>query len=131
MRSRSPSTTLTLTRTVSPGSKRGTGRAAASFASCSASKVCNKFILGLPAAAGGFRLRGAIAFPQIGTALLGQQLRLGPAPGADPLMIARHQRVGHGAAFPNLRPRVMRVFEQPLGEALLGECLGIADHTGQ
>src|SRR4029077_17343823 len=118
MRSRSPSTTLTLTRTVSPGWKRGTGRAATSFAICSASRVCNRFISDLPSAAGTFRRRGAIAFPQIGAALPGQQLRLGPAPGADPSMIARHQRVGNGPAVPHGGPRVVRVFEQPRGKAL-------------
>src|SRR5258708_796984 len=131
MRSRSPSTTLMLTRTVSPDWNAGTGRAAISLAICSASRVCNRFMSDLPSAAGSFRLRGAIAFPQIGAALPGQQLRLGPAPGADPSMIARYQRVGHGAAVPHGRPRVMRIFEQPLGEALRRERLGRAADAGQ
>jgi hypothetical protein len=46
-------------------------------------------------------------------------------------MIARHQRVGNRAFLPNLRARVMGVFEQPLGEAFLGERLGVADHPGK
>ena len=46
-------------------------------------------------------------------------------------MIARHQHLRYRPPLPHLRPGVMRVFEQPVGETLLRQCLGAADHPGQ
>src|SRR5262245_23752998 len=57
--------------------------------------------------------------PQVGPAGAGEQLGLRAAPGRDLGVVAGTEHVRDGAAFPELRPRILRVFEQALGEALL------------
>src|SRR5713101_3869269 len=57
-------------------------------------------------------LFGDMAPPQIGTALPGQSLRFIPPPGTDLLVVARYQHFRDRAALPQLRPGVVRVFEQ-------------------
>src|ERR1700680_4791611 len=64
-------------------------------------------------------LAHGIALPEIRAAFPGQTLRLGPPPGAYAPVIARHQHLRHRPALPNLRARIVRVFEQPLGKTLL------------
>src|SRR6266540_152842 len=81
--------------------------------------------------ASSIRLACAVAPPQIGPAFPGQTLRLGPSPAADPSVIARHQYLGHCPALPDLRPGVVRVFEQPLGKTLLRQRLGATHDPGQ
>ena len=44
-------------------------------------------------------------------------------------MIARHQHLRHRAPLPQLRASILRIFEQTLGETLLGQRLGASDDT--
>src|SRR4051795_6112950 len=69
--------------------------------------------------------------PKVRAALLGELFGLGAAPGRDFGVVARHQHLGDGAALPKLRPRVMWVFEQAFGEALLGSRRLLAHHARQ
>ena len=78
---------------------------------------------------GGRFLRRPVALPQIGPALAGQALRLGPAPSPDASVIARHEHLRHRAPLPQLRASILRIFEQTLGEAFLRERLGASDRT--
>src|SRR5712691_2142592 len=76
-------------------------------------------------------LFGDMAPPQIGTALPGQSLRFIPPPGADLLVVARHQHLRNCPPLPELWPGVVRVFEQPLGKTFLRQRLGAANNAGQ
>src|ERR1700736_6210986 len=131
-RSRSPSTTLTLTRTVSPGRKSGTARRASSLLTSSWSSVCIRFMalpptLRLPRPA----VPGEVAVPQIRAPHLRRRFRLRLAPLADLLVMTRQQHFGHRAPLPQLRPGVVGIFEQSPREALLVQRRRIADHAGQ
>src|SRR5258708_23559085 len=71
--------------------------------------------------AGPFRLAGAgqMGRPQIRAAGAREPLGLGAAPGRDLGMVAARKDGGGRTAPPHPRPGVLRVFEQPLAEALL------------
>src|SRR6266853_1979593 len=71
------------------------------------------------------------ALPQIGPAHAGQALRFGPAPSPDASMIARHEHFRDRAPLPQLGASILRIFEQVLGETLLGQRLGASDDTRQ
>src|SRR4051794_21793076 len=76
-------------------------------------------------------LRREIAPPQIGTPLAGQPLRLRAPPLPDLRVVAGHQHLRHRPAFPDLRPRIMRIFEQPRGKTLFFQGLGASDDPRQ
>ena len=61
-----------------------------------------------------------IGGPQVRPALAGQPLGLGVAPGGDLAVIAGDEHLRDRPALPHLRPGVLRVFQQAVGEALLG-----------
>src|SRR5688500_6516593 len=128
-RSRSPSTTLTLMRSVSPGPKFGIWRPSTSFSTCSFSSVCRRFIVSTP------RIRHArarqIFIPKVGASQARRLFPLLPAPGADPRMVAREQNLRHLTALPFGGARVVRVLQKSLLEALLEERLRLADDGGQ
>src|SRR5262252_5929390 len=67
--------------------------------------------------------RRPVALPQIGPALARQAFSLGPAPLADPPMIARDEDFRDRVSLPEGWASVLRIFEQPLGEALIDERL--------
>ena len=46
-------------------------------------------------------------------------------------MVARHQHLRHRPALPDLRPCVVRVFEQTRGKTLFFQCLGAPEDPGQ
>ena len=46
-------------------------------------------------------------------------------------MITRHEHLRHRAPVPQLRASILRIFEQTLGETLLGQRLGASDDTRQ
>src|SRR5687768_6485768 len=99
--------TLMFTRSVSPGANSGTARAAMSFAICSFSICSITFMslllvfhssrFGTGAHRPGLVHARLVAGPQIGPAFARDSFRLGQAPGADVLVVARQQGVGHGA----------------------------------
>src|ERR1051326_327922 len=137
MRLRSPSTTLTLTSTVSPGPKSGISLPAESFAICSCSSSRIRSMANYPSAArqrrafcpvfkGRRRLYDRptrlssfgrtldpveIGGPQIGPPLAGQPLGLLPAERRDLGVIAGDEHVRDRAALPHLRRGVLRVFQ--------------------
>src|SRR5438876_3971152 len=71
--------------------------------------------------AGPFRLAGAgqMGRPQIRAAGAREPLGLGAAPGRDLGMVAAGEDGGDRTALPELRPGILRVFEQAVAEALL------------
>src|SRR5262245_5362925 len=52
--------------------------------------------------------------PEVGPADTGQALGLGTPPGRDLGMVARGQHLRDRPTLPELRPGIMRIFEQPL-----------------
>src|SRR5262245_19211496 len=150
MRVRSPSTTLTLTCRVSPGSKSGMSLPAESFAACSCSSCSIKFIgiLRRPrrftrgahrllvSGCAGFYAKHAvlspfrhgllgppreISRPQIWPPFAGDPLCLGAAPGRDFGVITGQKLLWDRPAFEHWRPCELRVFQKPVGKALLGD----------
>src|SRR5215475_11125516 len=83
MRSRLPSCTLTCTRSVSPGSKRGTGRSACTLSIVAWASVSRMFIACVLSSFLVVRLRRPAALPQVG-----------PPPPRDLLPLA-HPPLGH------------------------------------
>src|SRR5258708_11600231 len=83
--------------------------------------------------AGPFRLAGAgrMGRPQIPAAGPPEPLGLGAAPGRDLGMVAAGDDGGDRTALPHPRPGVLRVFEQPLAEALLQARNLLAPHARQ
>src|SRR4029453_1220433 len=148
MRVRSPSTTLTLTRTVSPGAKSGISLPAESLAicSCSSSLIRCMGILrrqrrgrravhsiytgwaplydtrcGLSSFWSQFQaLAGRISGPKIGAPFARQAFGFRPPPSCDLAVIPREEDIRDGLALPGRRPRIMRVFQQSFGEAFVG-----------
>src|SRR5947207_11214677 len=57
--------------------------------------------------------------PEIRASLAREPLCLLPPPGGDPGVVAAREYFRNGAVLPQLRPRVLRIFEEPLGEAFL------------
>src|SRR5262245_23904819 len=157
MRLRSPSTTLTLTSTVSPGPKSGISLPAESLAICSCSISSIRFMANSPTAArrdalscnvfeGRRRLydrparlssiAGApepldIGGPEVGPPLLGHLLGFAPAECRDLGVIARDQQVRDRAALPDLRPSILRVFQESRRETLLAAGRLLTHHTRQ
>src|SRR5690348_16684189 len=132
MRSRSPSTTLRLTRTVSPGENSGIVRPASSFSICCASSVLSTVMASPLSSVLQPRLRalrGEPAVPQIRATLARRLLPLLLPPLADPVMMTGEQHLRHCAALPNLGSRVVRIFEEPVLETLLRERRLIPDHS--
>ena len=133
-RSRVPSITLTLTRSVSPGRKSGTGRSArrrsiCSCSSCRSGSSHPRLVAGAGLARRPPRFRCREVPSRSGRRDFVIACACCLAPGADPGVMARQQHVGHRAPLPHLRPGVVRVFEQAGGEALLGQRGGSADHA--
>src|SRR5258707_12687262 len=107
IRSRSPSTTLRLTRSVSPGRKSGTGRLASSLFISSCSSVCIRFIAPPPTSRPPRpAVPGEVAVPQIRAPHLRRRFRLRLAPLADLLVMPRQEHLGHRPPPPHLRPGV-------------------------
>src|SRR6266545_2061443 len=69
--------------------------------------------------------------PKIRAPLPRQRFSLFAPPFGYRLVVAGQQHLGDGAAFPFARPRVVGIFEQALGEALLGKRAFIAGDAGQ
>src|SRR5690242_4123203 len=133
MRSRSPSTTLRLTFTVSPGEKSGIVRPASSFSICWVSSVLST-VMASPLSSVLSLGPGALrepAVPQIRAALPRHPLPLLLPPLADPVVVTGEQHLRHRAAFPILRPRVVRIFEEAILETLLRERRLVPDDARQ
>src|SRR5262245_58866172 len=62
---------------------------------------------------------GQMRRPEVGAAGAGEPLGLRAAPSRDLGVVAGTQHVRDRTALPELRPRILRIFEQALGEALL------------
>src|SRR5437899_84239 len=124
MRSRSPSTTLRLTRTVSPGENSGIVRPASNFSICCVSIVLST-VMASPLSS------VLLPSPQIRAALARRPLPLLLPPLADPVVMTGEQHFRHRAAFPGLGPRVVRIFEEAVLETLLRERRLIPDHSRQ
>src|SRR5215475_5295304 len=95
MRSRLPSCTLTCTRSVSPGSKRGTGRSACTLSIVAWASVSRMFIATVLSSLLVVRLRGAAAFPQVGPPPPRNLLPLLHPPRGDLAVVARDQDLRH------------------------------------
>src|SRR5262245_57765648 len=135
MRSRLPSWTLTCTRSVSPGSKRGTGRSAVTLSISAWAKVSRMFIASILSSLLFVRPRGALG-PQIGSSPPRNFFPLSSPPLRDLAVMARDQNLRH-APFgsvgpgPARGPRVVRILQQSVLETLLVRRHGLAHHTGQ
>src|ERR1019366_6489802 len=64
---------------------------------------------------------GLIGRPEVRAARGGQPFGLGPAPGRDLAVVAGNEHVRDRLALPDRRPGVLRVFQQAVGETLLGD----------
>src|SRR5262245_41397071 len=69
--------------------------------------------------------------PQIRAARAGEPLGLGAAPGRDLGMVAAGKNGRDRTALPELRPGILRVFEQAVAEALLRARGLLAHDAGQ
>src|SRR5215475_9497944 len=124
MRSRLPSCTLTWTLSVSPGSKRGTGRSAVTLSIWALASVSRMFIAVFLSSFLFVQLRGTPPRPQVGPPAPRNLLPQLPPPFGDLAVMARHQNLRH-APFgsvgpgPGRGPGVMRVLEQSVLETLL------------
>src|SRR6202049_3525515 len=152
MRVRSPSTTLTLTSTVSPGAKGGLSLTLETRAISSRSIVSRIFMAHLRAPLRGrfertanrgrprlydiaralsFLFRPLATTPQIGPPFAGGPLRLAAAPRRHLAVIAGDERLRDRLALELLRPSVLWIFQQPRLEALVGARRLLAHHSGQ
>src|SRR5262245_52672472 len=134
MRSRLPSCTLTCTRRVSPGSKRGTGRSACTLSIVAWPIVSRTFITSILSSLL-FVLRGAPS-PQIGPSPPRNLFPLSSPPVRDLAVMARDQNLRHAplgsvGPGPTRGPRVVRILQQSVLETLLVRRQGLAHHTGQ
>src|SRR5688572_4535339 len=133
-RLRSPSTTLTLTMTVSPGEKSGTLRARRLISSCSIVRM--RSISLAPVLLLEFFQQFSFVFAQpargdqLGAPQPGPSQRLLQAPAPDVLMVPGQQDLGNPCAGINFRTRVLRAIEQAVGERLLQRRIGIAERPG-
>src|SRR5262249_42496094 len=124
MRSRLPSCTLTCTRSVSPGSKRGTGRSAVTLSIWVLASVSRMFIAVFLSSLLFVHLRGASAYPQIGPPAPRDLFPSPPPPLGDLAVMARHQHLRHAplgsiGPGPGRGPGVVRVLKQSVLETLL------------
>src|SRR3954451_19725725 len=135
MRSRLPSCTLTCTRSVSPGSKRGNGRSAVTLSIWAWPSVSRMFIASVLSLLF-VCLRGRPTRPQIGPPLPRDLLPLPRPPFGDLAVVPRNQDLRHAPldpvrSGPRRRPRVVRILQQSVLETLLVARLGRAHHAGQ
>src|ERR1700681_4285537 len=114
VRLRSPSTTFTETRSVSPGIKSGTARMAVRRAICSASNCWIMFM----AMSSCFLSVGG-GDHQIRAALAGDALRFRLPPGRDGTMMARQQHVWYAVSLRFGGAGIVRIFQQTAREAFL------------
>src|SRR4029079_17196120 len=124
IRVRSPSTTLTPTRSVSPGRNSGMVLVLLNCSMASASSCWMRFIsfvlvLLTLRARGRWPSRVPVTLDQVRPPSPCLFRRLGLAPGGDLRMIPRSQHFGDPAPFPFDRPGIMRVFEKAAFKALL------------
>src|ERR1700730_3886687 len=152
MRVRSPSTTLTLTSTVSPGANGGISLPLETRAISSRSIVSRIFMAHLRAPLRGrfertanrgrprlydiaralsFLFRPLATTPQIGPPFAGGPRRLAAAPRRHLAVIAGDERLRDRLALELLRPSVLWIFQQPRLEALIGARRLLAPHAGQ
>src|SRR5215471_18044167 len=132
MRSRLPSCTLRCTRSVSPGSKRGTGRSAVILSIWAWPSVSRMFIALVLSSLLFVSLRGA-ACPQIRPPRPRDLFPLPRPPFGDLAVVARDQDLRHAPldpvrSCPRRRPRVVRVLQQTVLETLLVSRLHRAHH---
>src|SRR5689334_21003934 len=123
MRSRLPSCTLTCTRSVSPGSKRGTGRSAVTLSIWAWPSVSRMFIALVLSSLLVVSLRGP-ARPQIRPPCPRDLLPLLHPPLGDLAVVSGDQDLRHAPldpvrSGPRRRPRVVRVLQQSVLETLL------------
>src|SRR5689334_8253698 len=134
-RSRSPSTTFTLTFTVSPGRKSGSFAVSFSLATCAASifvrVVISVFLSSRTLVSETLGPLFLINGPKIGPPQFRRRFGLGVTPGLDLLVVAGEQHLRHLQALPLRRPRVMRVLQEARLETLLLQRLLGAHDTGQ
>src|SRR5262245_107985 len=136
MRSRLPSCTLTCTRSVSPGSKRGTGRSACTLSIVAWASVSRMFIASVLSSLLIVRLCSTPAFPQVGPPLPRDLFPPLHPPLGDLAVMARHQNLRHTPldsirSGPARRAGVMRVLQQSVLETLLACRRGLAHDAGQ
>src|SRR5580698_8652950 len=135
MRSRLPSCTLRCTRSVSPGSKRGTGRSAVTLSIWAWPSVSRMFIAFVLSSLLFVSVRGP-AGPQIRPPRSRNLFPPFHPPLGDLAVVARNQDLRHAPldpirADPRRRPCVMRVLQQSVLETLLVARPGRAHHAGQ
>src|SRR6266511_4876367 len=154
-RLRSPSTTFTLTMTVSPGANAGIVLPRRAISSCSSFAMMSTSFLRFADQRSAHRHSSARSLRLPVTHCLlpefGQQRRLflrerplreqirpplrRPAerhlqpPAPDCRVVARQQHVGHAATRILFRPCVMRAVEKPVDERLLRGRVGVVQHT--
>src|SRR3954467_11081769 len=128
-RSRSPSTTFTLTFTVSPGRKSGSLEVSASLATC-ASSILVKVLMSVFLSSRTFWSLFLIGAPEVGAPQFGRRFGLGVTPGLDLFVVSGEQNLRHRHALPLRGPRVMRVLQQSPLETLLLQRLRSAHDPG-
>src|SRR5687768_7806347 len=134
----SPSTTLTLTITVSPGEKSGTSFLRRLISSSSRVPIRSmalapvfslEFVQQLS-----FLCVQRPRLQQVGPAQPGPTQCLLQPPAPDVLVVPRHQHLRHRGARgrrPDLWPRVLRAIEQPVGERFLDRRGTVAERARQ
>src|SRR5580765_4403320 len=135
----SPSTTFTLTMTVSPGEKSGISRFSRLISSCSI--VWMMFIASLRSFSLCFlpefvqQLLFLFAqlprFEQVRPSEPGPAERLLQPPAPDVLVVPRQQHLRHLASRIQLGTRVLRAVEQPVGERFLDRRGVVAERSRQ
>src|SRR4029077_15508449 len=127
--------TLTCTRTVSPASKRGTGRSACTLSIVVWPIASRMFIASILSSLFFVRLCPP-AGPQIGPPSPRDFFPLPHPPVGNLAVVARDQNLRHAplgsvGPGPGRGPRVVRVLQQFVLETLLARRLRLAHHAGQ
>src|SRR3954469_172274 len=117
-RSRSPSTTFTLTFTVSPGRKSGSLAVSFSLATC-ASSILVRVLMSVFLSSQTLQSLFLVSAPEIGTPQFRRRFGLGQTPGLDLLVVSGEQHLRTLAALPLGGSRVMRVLQEAPLETLL------------
>src|ERR1700730_5594545 len=138
-RSRSPSTTLTCTTTVSPGLKSGIWRVMRCFSISWIILLISVTSMFGPGRACGQELiqcaprlgRELRVRQHVGPALRGAGPRLREPPAADVGVVTGQQHRRHVPAFKHIRPRVVRPVEQAVRKRILIARALIAQRAGQ
>src|SRR6185503_5448894 len=134
-RLRSPSTTLTLTITVSPGEKSGISRFRRLISSCSRVLIRSiaspllfplELVQQLP-----FLVAQLPCLQQVRPSQPGPAQRLLQPPAPDVLVVPGQQHLRHLQARMRLRSRVLRAVEQPVGKRLFHRRGFVAERPGQ